>query len=111
MGDRVVDCARLESVCTARYPGFESPPIRQFFFAAGRLARSVELVRFFSRGFVTRLAVSDVMSPRLSLLPRVFLPLLILAAAGCTKKYQSSATIQLSADGVDLSVLIQDFEN
>lgn len=28
MGDRVVDCARLESVCTARYQGFESPPIR-----------------------------------------------------------------------------------
>ena len=28
MGDRVVDCARLESVCTARYRGFESPPIR-----------------------------------------------------------------------------------
>ncbi len=28
MGDRVVDCARLESVCTARYQGFESLPIR-----------------------------------------------------------------------------------
>ena len=28
MGDRVVDCARLESVCTARYRGFESRPIR-----------------------------------------------------------------------------------
>ena len=25
----MVDCARLESVCTARYRGFESPPIRQ----------------------------------------------------------------------------------
>ena len=28
MGDRAVDCARLESVCTERYRGFESPPIR-----------------------------------------------------------------------------------
>src|SRR3954469_15552137 len=28
MGDRAVYCARLESVCTARYRGFESPPIR-----------------------------------------------------------------------------------
>jgi tetratricopeptide (TPR) repeat protein len=33
MGDRAVDCARLESVCTARYQGFESPPIRQRSFA------------------------------------------------------------------------------
>ena len=31
MGGRVVDCARLESVYTARYRGFESPPIRQKF--------------------------------------------------------------------------------
>ncbi len=29
MGDRVVDCARLESVCAERHRGFESPPIRQ----------------------------------------------------------------------------------
>jgi len=28
MGDRAVDCARLESVCAARHRGFESPPIR-----------------------------------------------------------------------------------
>jgi hypothetical protein len=28
MGARVVDWARLESVCTARYRGFESLPIR-----------------------------------------------------------------------------------
>ena len=28
MGGRVVDCARLESVYTERYRGFESPPIR-----------------------------------------------------------------------------------
>src|SRR5438094_217786 len=26
MGDRVVDCARLESVCAERHRGFESPP-------------------------------------------------------------------------------------
>jgi hypothetical protein len=31
MGDRAVYCARLESVCTERYRGFESPPIRGFF--------------------------------------------------------------------------------
>jgi hypothetical protein len=30
MGDRAVDCARLESVCAARHQGFESPPIRSF---------------------------------------------------------------------------------
>ena len=29
MGDRVVDCARLESVCAERHRGFESLPIRQ----------------------------------------------------------------------------------
>ena len=29
MGDRAVDCARLESVCAERHRGFESPPIRQ----------------------------------------------------------------------------------
>ena len=29
MGDRVVDCARLESVCAERHQGFESPPIRR----------------------------------------------------------------------------------
>src|SRR5882724_1324968 len=29
MGDRAVYCARLESVCAERHPGFESPPIRQ----------------------------------------------------------------------------------
>ncbi len=28
MGDRAVYCARLESVCAERHPGFESPPIR-----------------------------------------------------------------------------------
>ena len=30
MGDRAVYCARLESVCAERHPGFESPPIRRF---------------------------------------------------------------------------------
>jgi hypothetical protein len=30
MGARAVDWARLESVCTARYRGFESLPIRHF---------------------------------------------------------------------------------
>ena len=31
MGARAVDWARLESVCTARYRGFESLPIRHIF--------------------------------------------------------------------------------
>ena len=35
MGGRVVDCARLESVCAAMHRGFESLPIRHS--AAGRL--------------------------------------------------------------------------
>jgi tetratricopeptide (TPR) repeat protein len=29
MGDRAVYCARLESVCAEKHPGFESPPIRR----------------------------------------------------------------------------------
>ncbi len=33
MGDRAVYCARLESVCAERHPGFESPPIRQLLAA------------------------------------------------------------------------------
>jgi tetratricopeptide (TPR) repeat protein len=36
MGDRAVDCARLESVCAERHQGFESPPIRQPKFPAGK---------------------------------------------------------------------------
>ena len=28
-GDRVADCAALEMLCTARYRGFESRPLRQ----------------------------------------------------------------------------------
>jgi hypothetical protein len=35
MGDRVVDCARLESVCAERHRGFESPPIRSRFIITG----------------------------------------------------------------------------
>ena len=60
-GDRVADCARLESVCAARYRGFESHPLRHFFHlrcgraAAGRApiapsarrwVRSHAMVRF-----------------------------------------------------------------
>jgi tetratricopeptide (TPR) repeat protein len=33
MGDRAVYCARLESVCAERHPGFESPPIRRTIFS------------------------------------------------------------------------------
>ena len=38
MGGRVVECARLESVCAAMHRGFESLPIRHF--AAGELETS-----------------------------------------------------------------------
>src|SRR6266513_2555318 len=37
MGDRAVYCARLESVCTERYRGFESPPIRHLYSATATL--------------------------------------------------------------------------
>jgi tetratricopeptide (TPR) repeat protein len=39
MGDRAVYCARLESVCAERHPGFESPPIRHA-FRSGLTSRS-----------------------------------------------------------------------
>jgi hypothetical protein len=39
MGDRVVDCARLESVCAERHRGFESPPIRR---ASGESQRATK---------------------------------------------------------------------
>src|SRR5439155_1230840 len=39
MGDRVVDCARLESVCAERHRGFESPP-SAIVLRAARFARS-----------------------------------------------------------------------
>lgn len=46
MGDRAVDCARLESVCAARHRGFESPPIRHtatsFGVVSGPSSRGVE---------------------------------------------------------------------
>jgi tetratricopeptide (TPR) repeat protein len=38
MGGRVVYCARLESVCAERYPGFESPPIRQLPFVSRKFS-------------------------------------------------------------------------
>jgi hypothetical protein len=40
MGDRAVDCARLESVCAARHQGFESPPIRFLFYFTPARARN-----------------------------------------------------------------------
>ena len=40
MGDRAVDCARLESVCAARHQGFESPPIRFLFCFTPARARN-----------------------------------------------------------------------
>ena len=46
MGDRVVDCARLESVCAPkRHRGFESLPIRQLEERTQCFARSRLLVR------------------------------------------------------------------
>ena len=44
MGDRAVYCARLESVCAERHPGFESPPIRFTRVAALReIARKMNI--------------------------------------------------------------------
>jgi hypothetical protein len=39
-GGRVVECARLESAYTARYRGFESPPLRHFARRSAGVARS-----------------------------------------------------------------------
>ena len=40
MGARVVDWARLESVCAARHRGFESRPIRHAFGRSGAIAHA-----------------------------------------------------------------------
>ena len=45
MGGRVVDCARLESVYTERYRGFESPPIRQFLVSITDAAVAISLTK------------------------------------------------------------------
>jgi hypothetical protein len=47
MGDRAVYCARLESVCAERYPGFESPPIRQVAKSVIDAALTLALVNLF----------------------------------------------------------------
>ena len=44
MGDRAVYCARLESVCAERHPGFESPPIRQEAKSTIHLAFTLALI-------------------------------------------------------------------
>ncbi len=47
MGDRAVYCARLESVCAERHPGFESPPIRhEHEFALTNRIRKILTWRF-----------------------------------------------------------------
>ena len=51
MGDRAVYCARLESVCAERHPGFESPPIRHF-FRPSLTSRSRRGVRHFVWAFL-----------------------------------------------------------
>ena len=45
MGDRVVDCARLESVCAERHRGFESPPIRHLTVASALPRLQIKLQR------------------------------------------------------------------
>lgn len=45
MGGRVVDCARLESVYTERYRGFESPLIRQFIVSITGAAVAISLTK------------------------------------------------------------------
>ena len=51
MGDRAVYCARLESVCAERHPGFESPPIRHA-FRPGLTSRGRRAVRHFFGAFI-----------------------------------------------------------
>ena len=56
MGDRVVDCARLESVCAERHRGFESPPIRSAsrWSFAGLSRRLLEYSRYRSIAYDKR---------------------------------------------------------
>ena len=51
MGDRVVDCARLESVCAERHRGFESPPIRHWFQIPIGIRFCASELRFNTRHF------------------------------------------------------------
>ena len=57
MGDRVVDCARLESVCAERHRGFESPPIRHLTVASAlpRLQIKLQKDESFPASKMTRL--------------------------------------------------------
>ena len=50
MGDRAVYCARLESVCAERHPGFESPPIRHTLKLASLMRKVKVKLKVFSGG-------------------------------------------------------------
>ena len=54
MGDRAVYCARLESVCAERHPGFESPPIRQL---AEPMTHAVFMLALFSKCYSACLVI------------------------------------------------------
>jgi tetratricopeptide (TPR) repeat protein len=59
MGDRAVYCARLESVCAERHPGFESPPIRH--------AVCLAVANWFGKDLPVRLLISFLFFAALSL--------------------------------------------
>ena len=77
MGDRAVDCARLESVCAARHQGFESPPIRFLFYFTLARARARNRNRGISADRACSLSVNPAATlrcvraaPRRECLPR-----------------------------------------
>jgi hypothetical protein len=77
MGDRAVDCARLESVCAARHQGFESPPIRFLFYFTPARARNRNRNRGISADRACSLSVNPAATlrcvraaPRRECLPR-----------------------------------------
>lgn len=57
MGDRAVDCARLESVCAARHRGFESPPIRH----SGKMHKIIPLALLLIAGCPVRQNTQDLL--------------------------------------------------
>ncbi len=58
MGARAVDWARLESVCTARYRGFESLPIRKSFTSSPTTSNMLPFMRWQRSWFLLLLALA-----------------------------------------------------
>ncbi len=81
MGARAVDRARLESVCTARYRGFESLPIRH---------PTLELNRFWLRGRVP--PSSWILAPLLEL------PELLLCSDRLSRRIEQMQVLEIKAE-------------